>query len=69
MLACLSFHRDSVTFVTLELDHADLIFGGTLKRAKAARQELLWALADADEVVKRKGCCWKLTRIFDPHRC
>lgn len=43
-------HRDSVTFVTLPLDHADEIFPGTLKRANAARQELLWTLADADEV-------------------
>lgn len=42
--------RDSVTFVTLPLDHADAIFPGTLKRANAARQELLWTLADADEV-------------------
>ncbi|CAM9280876.1 unnamed protein product [Scytosiphon promiscuus] len=41
--------RDSVTFVSLELDHADLIFPGTLERANAGRQELLWALADADE--------------------
>ncbi|CAM9953862.1 unnamed protein product, partial [Hapterophycus canaliculatus] len=41
--------RDSVNFVTLPLDHADLIFPGTLKRANAARQELLWTLADADE--------------------
>ncbi|CAB1109383.1 unnamed protein product [Ectocarpus sp. CCAP 1310/34] len=42
--------RDSVTFVTLPLDHANDIFPGTVKRANAARQELLWALADADEV-------------------
>ncbi|CAM9312653.1 unnamed protein product [Ectocarpus sp. 13 AM-2016] len=41
--------RDSVTFVTLPLDHANDIFPGTVKRANAARQELLWALADADE--------------------
>eukprot|EP00752_Nemacystus_decipiens_P001917 g1846.t1 len=41
--------RDSVTFVTLPLDHADAIFPGTLERANAARQELLWTLADADE--------------------
>lgn len=39
-----------MTFVTLPLDHADEIFPGTLKRANAARQELLWTLADADEV-------------------
>lgn len=44
------YRRDSVTFVTLPLDHADEIFPGTLKRANAARQELLWTLADADEV-------------------
>lgn len=43
-------HRDSVTLVTLPLDHADAIFPGTLKRANEARQELLWTLADADEV-------------------
>lgn len=36
--------------MTLPLDHADEIFPGTLKRANAARQELLWTLADADEV-------------------
>ncbi|CAM9839419.1 unnamed protein product [Ectocarpus sp. 4 AP-2014] len=41
--------RDSVTFVTVPLDHANDIFPGTMKRANAARQELLWALADADE--------------------
>lgn len=44
-------HRDSVTFVTLPLDHADELFPGTLERANEARQELLWTLADADEVL------------------
>lgn len=43
-------HRDSVSFVTLPLDHANDIFPGTLERANEARQELLWTLADADEV-------------------
>ncbi|CAM9759472.1 unnamed protein product, partial [Laminaria digitata] len=41
--------RDSVSFVTLPLDHANDIFPGTLERANEARQELLWTLADADE--------------------
>jgi len=50
---CSPPYRDSVTFVTLPLDHADEIFPGTLKRANAARQELLWTLADADEVSDR----------------
>ena len=37
--------------MTLPLDHADAIFPGTLKRANEARQELLWTLADVDEVL------------------
>lgn len=43
-------NRDSVSFVTLPLDHANDIFPGTLEQANEARQELLWSLADADEV-------------------
>lgn len=49
--------RDSVSHVTLTLDHADKIFPGTLKQATEARQELLWGLADADEV----NVCLKAT--------
>lgn len=58
-------HRDSVSFVTLPLDHADELFPGTLKRATEARQELLWTLADADEVgsvhAMKEGCRYRRT--------
>lgn len=48
--------RNSVSFVTLPLDHADELFPGTLKRATEAKQELLWSLADVDEVkLGRRG--------------
>lgn len=43
-------HRDSVSFSVATLDEAERIEPGITKIAKEARQNLLWGLADVDEV-------------------